>query len=104
VPFVIIQIIMVSLVIAFPGLVTSGIDKKKVFDTGSMRIEVPAEAPPLPVAPGVDGSAGGQPARDGEQTDDDPAKAIERALRGESAPAAAPSAAEGSAIPPPLKK
>ena len=78
VPFVLIQILMVAVVIAFPGIVTSGLDKKKVFDTGNMRIEVPAEAPPLPVVPGTAGT----------NADDDPASAIERALRGEAAPPA----------------
>ncbi len=84
VPFVLIQILMVALVIAFPGLVTGGLDKKKVFDTGNMRIEVPAEAPPLPVVPGASGA-------DGTNADDDPAKAIERAMRGESVTVPEPS-------------
>jgi GntP family gluconate:H+ symporter len=83
VPFVIIQLIMVSLVIAFPALVTSGFDKAKVFDTNTMRIEVPAEAPALEGEPGSSDTsgAGGQKAED----EDDPAKAIERAMRGERA-------------------
>jgi TRAP-type mannitol/chloroaromatic compound transport system permease large subunit len=68
VPFVIIQIIMVALVIAFPGIVTGGIDKKKVIDTSNVRIEVPAETP--------------QPGAPGQGTEDDPIKAMERALRG----------------------
>ena len=80
VPFVLIQIIMVALVIAFPGLVTSHIDKKKVFDTDTMRIEVPAEAPALT----------GETAKEGATSDpaddDDPAKALERAMRGDTPP------------------
>ena len=45
VPFVVLQIIMVGLVIAFPVMVTSGLDKEKVFDTDTMRIEMPDEVP-----------------------------------------------------------
>ncbi|BAE51387.1 TRAP transporter large permease [Paramagnetospirillum magneticum] len=41
VPFVIIQIIMVGLVIAFPDLVTGGIDKAAAVDTSKIQIEVP---------------------------------------------------------------
>ncbi|MBI3445956.1 MAG: TRAP transporter large permease subunit [Magnetospirillum sp.] len=41
VPFVIIQMIMVGLVIAFPDLVLGGLDKAKVIDTSKIQIEVP---------------------------------------------------------------
>jgi tripartite ATP-independent transporter DctM subunit len=74
VPFVGIQVIMVAIVIAFPGLVTNGLDKKKVFDTDTMRIEVPAEAPALQGDSGKDGAIA-------DPANDDPAKAIERAMR-----------------------
>jgi tripartite ATP-independent transporter DctM subunit len=101
VPFVIIQVIMVALVIAFPGLVTSGLDKKKVFDTDTMRIEVPAEAPALLGDPGTDSGTAGQAGTEEQKPeDDDPAKAIERAMRGD--PAAAP-APDDSGKPPPRK-
>ncbi|MGE5116365.1 MAG: TRAP transporter large permease, partial [Betaproteobacteria bacterium] len=39
VPFVLIQIIMVGLIIAFPNLVTGGLTKPKEFDTSKQRIE-----------------------------------------------------------------
>jgi TRAP-type mannitol/chloroaromatic compound transport system permease large subunit len=39
VPFVIIQIIMVGLIIAFPNLVSGGLVKPKEFDTSKQRIE-----------------------------------------------------------------
>ena len=93
VPFVLIPIIMVGLIIAVPGLVTGGLAKKEVINTDSMRIEVPAEAPPLDADP--NSSAG--PAQPGSGTDpasadnDDPAKALERVM-GLSAPATAPEA------------
>ena len=82
VPFVLIQIIMVALVIAFPGLVTSGIDKKIVIDTDKVQIEVPQDASTMDGDPGA---ANGEPDKDGSKAadDDDPAKAIERAMRGD---------------------
>ncbi len=40
VPFVIIQIIMVGLVIAFPGLVSGGLGKKADVDTSNVKIEI----------------------------------------------------------------
>ncbi len=43
VPFVIIQIIMVSLIIAFPGLVSGGLDKPKDIDLEKFRIEIPVD-------------------------------------------------------------
>ncbi|HOB96483.1 MAG TPA: TRAP transporter large permease subunit [Aquabacterium sp.] len=46
VPFVIVQIIMVGLIIAFPNIVSGGIAKKKEVDTSSVVIEVqPADQP-----------------------------------------------------------
>jgi TRAP-type mannitol/chloroaromatic compound transport system permease large subunit len=41
VPFVIIQVIMVGLIIAFPGLVSGGLDKQKEVDLEKFRIELP---------------------------------------------------------------
>ncbi len=102
VPFVCIQIVMVALVITFPGLVTSGIDKQKVFDTNTMRIEVPAEAPALGGESGTDGQPAGATGTDEQKTDDDdPAKAIERAMRGEAT--TPPPTAEDSGKPPARK-
>ena len=44
IPFVLIQIVMVGLIIAFPGLVTGGLDTKKALDTTNQVIEIqPAE-------------------------------------------------------------
>ena len=78
VPFVLIQIIMVALVIIFPGMVTNGLDKKIVIDTDKVQIEVPMEAPTMDGDPGA---ASGEPGKDGTRPEDeDPAKALERAL------------------------
>ncbi|CAA7620632.1 TRAP-type mannitol/chloroaromatic compound transport system, large permease component [Candidatus Terasakiella magnetica] len=43
VPFVVIQIIMVGLVIAFPTLVLGSLDKAKAIDTTKIQIEVPQD-------------------------------------------------------------
>jgi len=78
VPFVCIQVIMVGLVIAFPGMVTGGIDKKIVIDTDKVQIEIPVEAPAMEGDPGAANDpdkAGGE-----KPDDDDPAKALERAM------------------------
>jgi len=42
VPFVVIQVIMVAIVIAFPGLATGNLDKNTL-DPASMQIEIPAD-------------------------------------------------------------
>ncbi len=52
VPFVVIQVIMVSLVIAFPGMVTSSLDKGTGVDPSKVTIEIQAppsvdDAPPV---------------------------------------------------------
>src|SRR5690242_7197806 len=45
VPFVLIQLIMVGLIIAFPGIVSGGLTKKAQVNTDQMQIEIPAEQP-----------------------------------------------------------
>jgi TRAP-type mannitol/chloroaromatic compound transport system permease large subunit len=53
VPFVCIQIIMVGLVIAFPEMVLSGLDKGPKIDPSTIKIELPfapaSDEPPPPV-------------------------------------------------------
>jgi tripartite ATP-independent transporter DctM subunit len=71
VPFVLIQVIMVSLIIAFPGIVTGGIAKKQAVDVNKIQIEVPVEEPAG--EPGVGGQSSEQ---------EDAEKALERALGG----------------------
>jgi TRAP-type mannitol/chloroaromatic compound transport system permease large subunit len=50
IPFVVIQVIMVAIVIALPGLVTAGLDKGPKVDPSKVKIEIQApsteEAPP----------------------------------------------------------
>ncbi|MGP1629564.1 MAG: TRAP transporter large permease [Giesbergeria sp.] len=40
VPFVVIQVIMVSLIIFFPSIVSSGLDKKEVYDMDQIRMQM----------------------------------------------------------------
>jgi len=53
VPFVIIQIIMVALIIAFPGLVSGGLTKEKEIDLDKFRIEIPKEQKQDSTAPNL---------------------------------------------------
>ena len=72
VPFVIIQIIMVGLIIAFPGIVSSGLDKNEVIDLNTVVLEVQAEAPVDPAA----APAAGAPVA----SDEDPMKAMQESM------------------------
>lgn len=76
VPFVLIQIVMVGLIIAFPGIVSSGLDKVEKLDLDKVILEVqqePVEAPPTP------GSAA-EAAAEKKLADDDPMKAMEDSM------------------------
>jgi len=87
VPFVIIQIIMVGILIAFPGLVTMGLDKQEKVNTDLIEIVVPdGEAPEdSPVQFDAPKEGEGKPAAEGAEVpppaEDDAAKALEKALQ-----------------------
>jgi TRAP-type mannitol/chloroaromatic compound transport system permease large subunit len=66
VPFVCIQVIMVGLVIAFPQMVTSGLDKASAVDLDTITIEGPAFNYDTPAPAGSDG----------KPAEDDPNKAF----------------------------
>ena len=56
VPYVLIQVVMVALVIAFPGMVTGSLDKGPKIDPNKVKIEIPAplgddEPPPILIPP-----------------------------------------------------
>jgi TRAP-type mannitol/chloroaromatic compound transport system permease large subunit len=51
VPFVLIQVVMVSLIIAFPGIVTGGLDKTQKIDLNKVMQEMNRELPGAPAAP-----------------------------------------------------
>jgi GntP family gluconate:H+ symporter len=65
VPFVIIQIIMVGLIIAFPGIVSSGLDKEEGLSADQVQLEMmnathdsdTAADPATPPAPGAESEA-----------------------------------------------
>ena len=71
VPFVLIQIVMVSAIIAFPGIVSSGLDKAEVYDMDKIRLQMESdllsEPPALPeAAPEVVPEAIAPPAQEQE--------------------------------------
>jgi len=55
IPFVGVQIIMIALVIAFPQMVTSSLDKQVKVDVNSIKIEIPAYEYDTYAPPGQDG-------------------------------------------------
>jgi len=82
VPFVLIQIVMVGLIIAFPQLVTSGLDKAEQTDSSKINIMAPQdENAGQDAQPNATGTGDGQ-AVPGQQADeDDLAKALNQAMR-----------------------
>ncbi len=79
VPFVLIQVIMVGAIIAFPGIVSSGLDKKEVYDMDKIRLQMEADMRqldslemPAPM-PGPDSAP---------EVPEDPLKAAQEALQG----------------------
>ncbi|MDD3354310.1 TRAP transporter large permease subunit, partial [Zoogloea sp.] len=89
VPFVVIQVIMVGVLIAFPQLVTMGLDEQVKVDTDQVEIVVPdAEAVgDEPLNFGGDDASDARPAEEGDSppaaTEDDAARALEKALQGD---------------------
>ena len=85
IPFVLIQIVMVGLIIAFPGIVSSGLDKAEKIDLDAVTLQMenaaPADdasaAPPADDASAPDAPANGAEANKDEQ---DPMKALEESL------------------------
>ncbi|MEI6803730.1 MAG: TRAP transporter large permease subunit [Burkholderiales bacterium] len=88
VPFVLIQVVMVALIIFFPGIVSSGLDKEEVYDMDKISAEMQAtmqdqaaEAP----QPGADASAPTDgmpvpPAASQDNANDDPMKALQESM------------------------
>jgi GntP family gluconate:H+ symporter len=95
VPFVLIQILMVGLIIAFPDLVSGGLATKDKVDIRNIQIEIPVEeAAPAGASPG--GAAAEQ---------DDVQKALERSMSDDKGGEKPPGAADkGSEKPPDVKK
>ena len=83
IPFVIIQIIMVALVIAFPGLVTSGLGHHKVVDIDKVRIIGPSDDNSYEsIAPPSFGESSAASAPEGSAAaEDDPAAAVLQSIQ-----------------------
>ena len=92
IPFVIIQIVMVALIIAFPGIVSSGLDKKVAVDLDKVAAEMMANMPAEPAEPASEptsassapeGAAPAPSAEPGASTDADadPMKALEESMK-----------------------
>ena len=86
VPFVLIQIVMVALIIIFPGIVSSGLDKKEVYDLEQVQRDMEASMalPELNPAPEAalthDESASAVPSADPIAEPDDPMKALQDSM------------------------
>lgn len=92
VPFVLIQIVMVGLIIAFPGIVSSGLDKVEKVDMDKVMIQMEADSAAETAAEDAEAAtkekdaasaaAAGTPAPAGEekQADDDPMKAMQDSM------------------------
>ena len=98
VPFVLIQVVMVGLIIAFPGIVSSGLDKPEVYDMDKIRLQMESDMQDLSPPPPLPGEGAGsgdssdpaglaEPAPEPEPEigpaaeEDDPLKAMQDALK-----------------------
>ncbi len=78
VPFVIIQVIMVGLIIAFPQLVTGSVEAPKT-DTQNILLEAPPATEPEVTADGKQETEEAKAEREKEE-EDDPAKALQQSI------------------------
>lgn len=88
VPFVVIQVIMVGLIIAFPNLVSGGLGKKAEIDISNIVIDAPPAkdakemdaAKLMGVEPGASAPAQAAPGSEPAAAQEDPMEAVRRAL------------------------
>jgi TRAP-type mannitol/chloroaromatic compound transport system permease large subunit len=76
VPFVMIQVVMVGLIIFFPGIVSSGLDKVQKIDLDKVILQVQEEPAAAAPAPGSDA----EKAAEQKLADDDPMKAMQDSM------------------------
>jgi GntP family gluconate:H+ symporter len=81
VPFVIIQVIMVALIIFFPGIVSSGLDKEVKVDLNQvqMQMEADSKTPEMPV-PDMPQDGASAPEGEAKVDDNDPMKAMQDSM------------------------
>ena len=84
VPFVLIQVVMVGLIIFFPGIVSSGLDKKEVYDLDKIRIQMESQMHNLDALDAAaPPPAPGEPPASQPDVQEDPLKAAQEAIQGE---------------------
>ena len=88
IPFLCIQLLMVGLIIAFPGIVSSGLDETQVYDLDAVRNQMEADMPaPIdfdnPYMEQGSPDAAAAPEAPAAPAEDDPLKAMEDALKNE---------------------
>jgi len=92
--FIILQLIMVAAVIAYPELVSGGIEKVEKIDADkaleSMGLPSPDEAASAPEGGAASAPEGGASAAEGGASDDDPMKALEESMKKDAAGAKKP--------------
>ena len=81
VPFVIIQVIMVGLIIFFPGIVSSGLDKAEAVDLNQIQLQMEAEnkSPELAM-PDMPQDGASAPEGEAKLDDNDPMKAMQDSM------------------------
>jgi TRAP-type mannitol/chloroaromatic compound transport system permease large subunit len=82
VPFVIIQVIMVGLIIFFPGIVSSGLDKEVKVDLNQVQLQIEPDSPaPDAAMPEMPQDGASAPSGDsGKAAEDDPMKAMQESM------------------------
>jgi hypothetical protein len=88
--FIVIQLVMIAVVIAWPQLVTGGLDKAAAVNIDDIKIEMPldpdAEAKEAEEAEGqAEEGEGEEGEKEGEEEADDPAKALMEEMKKEQA-------------------
>ncbi len=84
VPFVLIQVIMVGLIIFFPGIVSSGLDEKEVYDLDKIRLQMESQMRKLDALDAAAPEpAPGEPAAAEPDVPEDPMKAALEAIQEE---------------------
>jgi tripartite ATP-independent transporter DctM subunit len=88
IPWVVMQLILVAIVIAWPGSVTMWLDKEVKIDVDAVKLEAPPEASDAKddTKDGKDATAPGAPTSSGlpmpdKQDDEDPAKLLEKQMK-----------------------